>query len=195
VPLVFDGERMMRALLRMVLAVTGMFLALPLVGCETSSAPPASSGGQASAPAVPPPPPGTGATAAATDASASSSDAESAFLAAYREAHDRHDAAALARLYCWDGVSPEWREVVMGNVEDEVLFPVTSAELVKAAPDEHQPETSDGKRYLPNLPPTHTLKVQFGKANLPPGELGLTAATFAVGMQRGQYRLVVFPPQ
>jgi hypothetical protein len=187
----------MRAIVQLSVSLAATMAAIALTGCESSSAPPAPSSGRVNLPAVPPAPPGVGGDEAAGTASplASSSAAEASFLAAYSEAHARHDAAALARLYCWDGVSQEWRDVVMGNVEYEVLFPVTSAELVEATPDEHKPEISDGKRYLPNLPPTHTLKVQFGKANLPPGELGLTAATFAVGIQRGQYRLVVFPPQ
>jgi hypothetical protein len=35
---------------------------------------------------------------------------QSDFIEAFRRAHDRHDAEAMRKLFCWDGVTPQVRE-------------------------------------------------------------------------------------
>ena len=37
------------------------------------------------------------------------------FIEAFRRAHDRHDAEAMHKLFCWDGVTPEVRESAERN--------------------------------------------------------------------------------
>jgi hypothetical protein len=173
------------------------------VGCD--SPPPESSQPPASQVAVPPPPPGSPVSPPGIDPTASPTNAAElpavtgsaaeTFLAAFRDAHTRHDPEAIAALYCWDGVGAEWGEVVMGNIRDEALQEVSEAHLVQAQPGEHGIEVSDGKRYVPNLDPTHTLKVKYAPIAHAPGELILSEATFSVGMKRGRYLCIVNAPQ
>ena len=40
---------------------------------------------------------------------------QSDFIEAFRRAHDRHDAEAMHKLFCWDGATPEVRESAERN--------------------------------------------------------------------------------
>jgi hypothetical protein len=94
------------------------------------------------------------------------------------------------QLYCWDGVPGELRETIHGNLQDQVMQPITGMELTPADPQAFGETQSSGRRWRPNLPVTNMLVVQFSGQ----GSFGLTSIQAGVGQRDGQYLLVVSVP-
>jgi hypothetical protein len=96
----------------------------------------------------------------------------------------------MLQLYCWDGVDAELRETVRGNVHDQIAQPVAELRIESPPPGKYGPTNEGGVRWKPNLPVIAVLKVRFSPA--PKGKgLALSAAEYGLGLQDGQYRLVV----
>jgi hypothetical protein len=47
----------------------------------------------------------------ASSSQGKTSPSRSDFVEAYRLAHDKHDVEAMGKLYCWDGATPEMKEI------------------------------------------------------------------------------------
>jgi len=117
-------------------------------------------------------------------------DPEATILAAFRQASENKDVEQMLQLYCFDGVDAEMREVVRGNVRDELLHPVTDLQIVDAPPGKHGPRVEGGIHWKPNLTVVKVLKAKFAPAA--PGEgFSITEADYALGIQNGQYRIVM----
>lgn len=122
--------------------------------------------------------------------SSSTQDPRAALIAAFRRASEQKDLDAMLALYCWDGVDAEMRETVSGNVRDELRQPVMDLEIVDAEPGKHGPREEGGFRWKPNLPVVAVMKARFAPA-APGTGLSVSEAEYLLGMQGGEYRIVV----
>jgi hypothetical protein len=114
--------------------------------------------------------------------------AEARFIAAFRAAADKKDLEAMLRLYCWDGISAEWREVVAGNVRDELLQEVDTVQIVHAG-DLRDSSVEGGVHWKANLKPVARLHVTY-KPGLQ-GRMNLTQKDDSLGMKNGSYMIPV----
>lgn len=117
-------------------------------------------------------------------------DPQQTFLAAFREANAKKEVDAMLALYCWSGVDSETRETVRGNVQDELLQPVTDLKIVPAEPGKHDRTVEGGVRWRTNLPVAAVLKVQYAPAK-PGTGLHVSSAEHLLGLQGGEYKIVV----
>jgi hypothetical protein len=117
-------------------------------------------------------------------------DPQATFIARFRQASEKKDFDQMLQLYCWDGVDAELRETVRGNVQDEFLQPVADLRIDSPPTGKFGATNEGGVRWKPNLPVIAVLKVRFSPAPMRKG-LALSAAEYGLGLQDGQYRLVV----
>jgi len=155
-----------------------------LSGCESSTTPqpqPNTAG--------PPPVPTVGApvpttTAPAATAPAASASAEGAFIAAYRQAHEKKDVEALLQLYCLDGVPSDMRDIMRGNIRDELKAPIDTIEIIPSS-DAQEVRNEGGVIWKSNLKPVATLNVTYQ-----PGGV-FSSASNALGLKNGRYLIPV----
>ena len=86
---------------------------------------------------------------------------QSDFIEAFRRAHDRHDAEAMHKLFCWDGATPEVRESAERNsyaFEEKIV----SIKMTSEHPAGRVNELAkDGITYECNLPAKSELVVEL----------------------------------
>jgi hypothetical protein len=153
-----------------------VLVALVLAGCNSHRQTPSTNSGlSGTAGAIP---------------SGGETDLQTTFIARFRQANEQKDLDQMLQLYCWDGVDAELRETVRGNVLDEFLQPVADLRIESPPPGKYGATNEGGVRWKPNLPVIAVIKVRFSAA--PKGKgLALSAAEYGLGLQDGQYRLVV----
>jgi hypothetical protein len=83
---------------------------------------------------------------------------QSDFIEAFRRAHDRHDAEAMRKLFCWDGVTPQVRESAEQPSHYAFEEKIVSLKMTSEHPAGRMNEvTKDGITYAFNLPVTSEL--------------------------------------
>jgi len=86
---------------------------------------------------------------------------QSDFIEAFRRAHDRHDAEAMHKLFCWDGATPEVRESAERNsyaFEEKIVSIKMTSEHPAGRVNEF---TKNGITYAFNLPAASKLGVEL----------------------------------
>ena len=148
---------------------------LVLSGCEppANSSAPQGAGG-------PPAPPGQAAAVSSSDEAA-----QKALVDAYRAAHTKKDVEAMLRLYCFDGVADDMRQVIRENVEAELRYPITSAAIESVAPGTHGPTVEGGVHWRPSLEVVALLTVNFDTSRAAPVEYSTQQVKLTVGKKRG----------
>ena len=87
---------------------------------------------------------------------------QSDFIEAFRRAHDRHDAEAMHKLFCWDGATPEVRESAERNSYAFFEEKIVSIKMTSKHPAGRVNEfTKDGVTYVFNLPAASELVVEL----------------------------------
>jgi len=116
---------------------------------------------------------------------------QSDFIEAFRRAHDRHDAEAMRKLFCWDGVTPEVRE---SAERDSYAFEekIVSLKMTSEHPAGRVNEfTKDGVTYTFNLPATSELVVE-----LEPLTRGASNTNYyPLGFKDGHYLITLMAPK
>jgi len=109
--------------------------------------------------------------------SAASPEEEARFVAAARQAFEKHDAAALVALTCWDRVPDKLKASGKKQYARDVAQTVSDITLTNPDPD--YPDLvwkdTDGVSYRSNLPVVKQLKIifktgEFGDGRYPVGE-------------------------
>jgi hypothetical protein len=86
---------------------------------------------------------------------------QSEFVAAYRRAHDARDMDAMHKLYCWDGVTAEIKNITEQyayNFEDKIIDIKLTSEHPKDRPNQY---VKQGVTYGFNLPIALELLVEY----------------------------------
>jgi len=163
-------------------------LLLALAGC-VSEQPPA---GVEIAPsgAEPPNPPAAPALAAGVE-SASPSNAESALVDAYRDAHAKQDVEAMLKFYWFGSADEEMRLTIRENVEAELRSPLRDIKIEPVAPGTHGPTVEGGIHWRPSLEVVALLTANFDTSRAPPGELATQQIKITVGRRGGRCYLTV----
>jgi hypothetical protein len=116
---------------------------------------------------------------------------QSHFIEAYRRAHDTHDVESMRKLYCWDGVTPDIREITERynyDFEEKITDIKLTSEHPKERPNEY---IKDGVTYGFNLPVVLELVVEY-----PPLSKGAHSANYyAVGIKDGRYLIALMAPK
>lgn len=106
------------------------------------------------------------------------------FLAAFEDAHQRGEAAAMLDLYALEGVDDEVVRVLRFSVATEIDWPVRRVRFIGLDPGESYVFESDGVWFEPSLQPVDRIHVEY---DLPQR----VNSTFLVGRDaEGRYRLV-----
>jgi hypothetical protein len=117
---------------------------------------------------------------------AASSEEEARFVAAAKQAFEKHDADALAALTCWDRVPDKLK--VSGKKQYVRDVAQTATDITLTNPDPDYPDLvwkdTDGVSYRSNLSVVKQLKITFA----PGGEFG--DARYPVGEKDGKLYLL-----
>jgi len=115
---------------------------------------------------------------------------QSDFIEAFRRAHDRHDAEAMRKLFCWDGVTPQVRESAERHsyaFEEKIVSIKMTSEHPAGRVNEF---TKDGITYAFNLPAKSELVVE-----LEPLTRGASNTNYyPVGFKDGHYLITLMAP-
>jgi hypothetical protein len=109
---------------------------------------------------------------------AASPDEEARFVAAAKQAFQKHDADALMTLTCWDRVPDKFKDSGKQQYARDVAQTATDIKLTNPDPDEPDLvwKDTDGVSYRSNLSVVKQLKIafgsgtQFGDGTYPVGE-------------------------
>jgi len=101
-----------------------------------------------------------------------------------RLAYEKHDAAAMEQLFCWDGVDAATRARIRLVILQEYELPVASVVVRPLSVLDRQP----GPGLRPNLPPAATIEVAFDTSDR------LSAAYLAGRDGWFRHKLVVMLP-
>lgn len=116
---------------------------------------------------------------------------QSDFIEAFRRAHDRHDADAMRKLFCWDRVTPSVRESTERNsyaFEEKIVSIKITGEHPAGRVNEL---TKDGVTYAFNLPAASELVVE-----LQPQTKGASNTNYyPVGLKDGHYLITLMAPK
>jgi hypothetical protein len=116
---------------------------------------------------------------------------ESDFVEAFRRAHDRHDAEAMRKLFCWDRATPAVRESTERNsyaFEEKIVSIKITSEHPAGRVNEL---TKDGITYTFNLPVTSELVVE-----LQPLTRGASNTNYyPVAFKDGHYLITLMAPK
>jgi hypothetical protein len=116
---------------------------------------------------------------------------QSDFIEAFRRAHDRHDAEAMHKLFCWDGATPEVRESAERNsyaFEENIVSIKMTSEHPAGRVNEF---TKNGITYAFNLPAASELVVE-----LEPLTRGASNTNYyPVGFKDGHYLITLMAPK
>jgi hypothetical protein len=128
-------------------------------------------------------------------AQAASPAAEARFLAAAKAAFQKHDAAALTALVCWDRVPENLQVSGKERLAREVAL--TATDLVLIAPDPQLPDLewkdATGTAFRANLPVTRHLKITFAPGSvvqLKRGPVKVKDTSYPVGEKDGKLFLL-----
>jgi hypothetical protein len=117
---------------------------------------------------------------------------QSELIDGYRQAHDRRDLQAMLKLFCWDGVTPELRQMtedgVKGMFEEKILRIKIADEHPKGRMNQY---IRNGVTYGLNLPVVKELVLQTASSspNVTPG-----SSYYPVGIKDGHYVIAVMAP-
>jgi hypothetical protein len=113
----------------------------------------------------------------------------STFIKAYQTAHEHHDAEAMSKLYCWDGVTADVRASAGSHFFDE---PIVDIKLVnEPAPGRIKAYVKNGVAYRFNLPVVSELVVKHP----PLSKAADNASYYPVGIKDGRYLIAVMAPK
>jgi hypothetical protein len=100
-----------------------------------------------------------------------------------RLAYETHDAAAMERLFCWDGVDAATRARIRLVILQEYELPVASVVVRPLSLLDRQP----GPGLRPNLPPAATIEVAYDTSDR-------LSAAYLAGRDGFRHRLIVMLP-
>jgi hypothetical protein len=100
-----------------------------------------------------------------------------------RAAYEAHDAAAMERLFCWDGVDASTRARIRFVILQEHELPVASVVVRPLSPLDRRP----GPGLRPNLPPDGMIEVTYATTDR-------LSAAFLAGRDGLRHKLVVMLP-
>ena len=116
---------------------------------------------------------------------------QSDFIEAFRRAHDRRDAEAMRKLFCWDRVTPQVRESAERHsyaFEEKIVSIKMTSEHPAGRVNEF---TKDGITYAFNLPAASELVVE-----LEPLTRGASNTNYyPVGFKDGHYLITLMAPK
>jgi hypothetical protein len=116
---------------------------------------------------------------------------KSDFMAAYRRAHDARDVDAMRKLYCWEGVTPEIKDVTERyayDFEDKIIDIKLTSEHPKDRPNQY---VKDGVTYGFNWPIVLELVVEYPA----PTQGAHNTNYYPVGVKDGHYLIAVMVPK
>lgn len=116
---------------------------------------------------------------------------QSDFIAAYRRAHDARDVDAMGKLYCWDGVTPEIKDITERyayDFDDEIRDAKLTSEHPRDRPNQY---VRDGVTYGFNLPIVLELLVEYPA----PTKGAHNSNYYPVGVKDGHYLIAVMVPK
>jgi hypothetical protein len=116
---------------------------------------------------------------------------QSDFIAAYRRAHDARDVEAMRKLYCWDGVTPEIKDITERyayDFEDKIRDIKLTSEHPKDRPSQY---AKDGVTYGFDLPVVLELVVEYPA----PTKGAHNTNYYPVGVKDGHYLIAVMVPK
>lgn len=116
---------------------------------------------------------------------------QSNFIAAYRRAHDARDVDAMRKFYCWDGVTPEIRDITERyayDFEDKIIDIKLTSEHPKERPNQY---VKDGVTYGFNLPIVLELLVEYPA----PTKGAHNTNYYPLGVKDGHYLIAVMVPK
>jgi hypothetical protein len=126
---------------------------------------------------------------------AASPEEEARFVAAVKQAFEKHEAGALIALACWDRVSDEQKDSGKKRYAKEVSLTPTG--FVLSAPDPKLPDVEwkddAGVAYRSNLPVVKHLKITFAPGStieLKRGPIKVKDVTYPVGEKEGRLFLL-----
>jgi len=126
---------------------------------------------------------------------AASPDEQARFIAATKQAFDKHDADALVTLTCWDRVPDKFKESGKKQYARDVAQ--TAADVALTDPDPKYPDLEwkdkDGVLYHSNLPVVRQLKITFSsgtKIDTKVGNVKVRDAVYPVGEKDGKLYLL-----
>ena len=110
----------------------------------------------------------------------------------FRVAHERHDAAAIEKLFYWGNSDSVTRNSTDRAIRADFGMSVKTLAIEPLAQHEMLSYKMKGVTYRPSLPPIGHLKVTFR----PPanGLVTSQATTYLVGVHNGVYMLVTAVP-
>jgi hypothetical protein len=126
---------------------------------------------------------------------AASPEEEARFVAAAKQAFEKHEAEALVALTCWDRVSDELKDRGKKRYAKEVAL--TASGVVLSAPDPSSPDLEwkdeAGVAHRSNLPVVKHLKITFAPGStieLKRGPVKVKDVTYPVGEKEGKLFLL-----
>jgi hypothetical protein len=117
---------------------------------------------------------------------AASPDEEARFVAAAKQAFQKHDADALMTLTCWDRVPDKFKDSGKKQYARDVAQTTTDINLTNPDPDEPDLvwKDTDGVSYRSNLSVVKQLKIIFGSGGR------FSDGTYPVGEKDGKLYLL-----
>ncbi len=100
-----------------------------------------------------------------------------------RQAYESHDAIAMERLFCWDGVDAATRGRIRFVILQEYELPVDSVTVRPLTAFDRQP----GSGLRPNLTPAGTIEVTFATTDR-------LSAAYLAGRDGFRHKLIVMLP-
>ena len=126
---------------------------------------------------------------------AASPEEETRFVAAAKQAFEKHDTNALIALTCWDRVSDKLKDSGKSRYAKEVAL--TATDVVLSAPDPNAPDLEwkddAGVAHRSNLTVTKHLKITFAPGSaieLKRGTVKVKDVTYPVGEKDGKLFLL-----
>jgi hypothetical protein len=116
---------------------------------------------------------------------------QSDFIATYRRAHDARDVDAMRKLYYWDGVTPEIKDIAERyayDFADKIIDIKLTSEHPKDRPNQY---VKDGVTYGFNLPIVLELVVEYPA----PAQGAHNTNYYPVGVKDGHYLIAVMVPK
>ncbi len=117
---------------------------------------------------------------------------QSELIGGYRQAHDRRDLQAMLKLFCWDGVTPELRQITEDGVKEMFDEKILSIKIT----DEHPKGRTNqyirnGVTYGLNLPVVKELVLQTPSSS--PNDTPMSSY-YPVGIKDGHYVIALMAP-
>lgn len=116
---------------------------------------------------------------------------ESELVEAFRQAHDRRDMDAMLRLFCWDGVSQETRQITLDFLKQGFDEKIVSLKVTTERPKEALDTfVKGGVTYRYNLPVIAWLVEE----NPPLTRGSFSGNYYPIGVQGGRYLIAQMSP-